>query len=214
LLSVVAKADLYLVSKGNKTWVEVTSLSDLTLTTNQVVTLRMLRISDVPSDPDDPDDPDPPGDTLQSRTEQRARLIDEPDIAKVLGLIWGQWAKAMRESGTAYTTAVSGVDALLPTLLRGSQKADQWGTLHATTKGELANEPKTAATLDKVAAGYSAAGGASQINFGKLIECILCFIEAWSSATEGKTAQIEPVPDPVMQVIDARFDKLFSRVAK
>lgn len=141
----------------------------------------------------DPKDPDDPKDTLTSRIEQRARLIDEPNIAKPLGLIWGQWAKAMRESGTSYDTALSGIDALLPTLLRGSARAEDWGALHALVKGELTGEPKTAATFDKVAAGYSAAGGASQINFGKLIECILCFIEAWSSAVEGDAAKV-PLP--------------------
>jgi len=212
LTPALALADVAVVVVGNRAWV-IESSSNGQLKINQADHVWIDGQTPGPR----PTPPDPPADTLAQRIEQRARLIDEPNIAKVQGLVWQQWSKAMRESGTTYATAISGIDALLPTVLRGSSKAGQWSALHATLKGELTSEPKAAATLDQVAAGYTKAGEASQINFGKLIECILCFIESFQSAIDGDDVTPQPVPMPAphlshvhdsMIEVDKRFREL------
>jgi hypothetical protein len=63
------RGDIYLLDKGNRTWLEVRSLEGLPLTTGQRELLRIWRVSgDVTPGPDDPGPPkpDPPSD-IQTR---------------------------------------------------------------------------------------------------------------------------------------------------
>lgn len=180
-------ADWFLLQTGPTTFERIVDFSVLNRGTNVVV-----RIEDpnVPPTPEPDPAPDPvPGD-FAAFVAQQARAVDEPKISAILAASYElTWAKAMRENGTPYGTAITGAKAFDQTILTQSQKRAAWEAALTKIYAEMAKQPKTAATLSQAAAGFQAATGGEQINT-KIIECILCFIEAMS--TEESTT---PIPE-------------------
>lgn len=167
-------------------------------------------------DGDTPDDP-PAGD-LAARTAVRAKLVNEPATADAFQKIFAFAAARVTEGSRTYAEALADVQTMTSIALSmpgATNKKQQWQVAIATTLADIETEPKTAATLSAVSAGFAdaartpAAVGQAQPAFNWL-GLLKCLFEEWGNAEEEIKAPITPTQGKVLQRINAPVDVSFT----
>ena len=200
LMASVGQADIYFagfggiwkteVAKGIPTWTKITDETDTVIVAGSET-------------PKPPEPPQPPNETLEDRVARWAVEVNESVIAASLGRTYKQFADALRPNDD-YDQALRGIKTFNDFVLAGSKKSNEWRAVLIKVDGEIANAPRTSATLAAIGKGFSRAseaskeeGGLQEFNAGKLLKCLPCIIDAFLSPPDDPVSAV-PIPDPAI----------------